>query len=157
MKKNREIRQGDIYDAKLPNWKERNSVQRGKRPVVVVSTDWLNKNSPVYRVVPLTSRLKAIDMPTHVVLPKLKGLPKQSMVLAEQMSLLPQENFLRYRCTLSGDLYKEVDRAVRHSIRRKRHRHKNGRKHGGHRSHKKKPEFMKKYKVSSMQQRSATQ
>lgn len=144
MKENREIRQGDIYYARLPGWKDRGSVQRGTRPVIVVSTDWLNKNSPVYRVAPLTSKLKAVNMPTHVLLPKLKGLPRQSMVLGEQVRPLTRENFLSYRCTLSDELYKEVDRAIRNSIRRKKQKHKNGRKRRGHRSYKKKPELMKK-------------
>ena len=135
MKETREVRQGDIYYAKIP--KRRGSIQAGNRPVVVISSDWLHEISPKYRVAALTSQLKAVKMPTHVVLPKLKGLPKQSMVIAEQTAELIREEFLSYRCTLSDELYKEVDRAVRNSIRRKRHRHKNGRKHGGHRSYKK--------------------
>ena len=134
MKEDREIRQGDIYYARLPDG--HGSIQKGDRPVVVVSADWLNKKSPNYKVAPLTSKLKATNMPTHVVLPKLKGLPKQSMVLGEQARGLPRENFLSYRCTLSDELYRKVDRAVRSSMRRKKPRHKNKRRQSGHRSYK---------------------
>lgn len=134
MDETRQVRQGDIYFARIPQ--QRGSIQAGDRPVVVISANWLNRASPVFRVALLTSQLKATGMPTHVVLPMLKGLPKQSMVLAEQTAELVQEDFLSYRCTLSEEQYKEVDRAVRHSIRMKRRRHKNGRKHGGHRSYK---------------------
>ena len=130
----RQVRQGDIYFARIPE--QRGSIQSGDRPVVVISANWLNRASPVFRVALLTSQLKAAGMPTHVVLPMLKGLPKQSMVLAEQTAELLQEDLLSYRCTLSDELYKDVDRAVRHSIRRKRQRHKNRRKGCGHRSHK---------------------
>ena len=130
----RQIRQGDIYFARIP--KQRGSIQAGDRPVVVISANWLNRASPVFRVALLTSQLKATGMPTHVVLPMLKGLPKQSMVLAEQTAELLPEDLLSYRCTLSDELYKDVDRAVRHSIRRKRQRHKNRRNGCGHRSQK---------------------
>ena len=130
----RQVRQGDIYFARIPE--QRGSIQSGDRPVVVISANWLNRASPVFRVALLTSQLKATGMPTHVVLPMLKGLPKQSMVLAEQTAELLPEDLLSYRCTLSDELYKDVDRAVRHSIRRKRQRHKNRRKGCGHRSHK---------------------
>ena len=143
MKEDREIRQGDIYYARIP--KRKGSIQAGNRPVVVIQSDWLNKNSPKYRVAVLTSQLKAVDMPTHFVLPKLKGLPKQSMVEGEQTAELVREDFLSYRCTLSGELYKGVDRAVRNSMRRKKPKHKNGRKRKGHRSHNKtKLKFVKK-------------
>ena len=132
MDENRQVHQGDIYFARIPQ--QRGSIQAGDRPVVVISANWLNRASPVFRVALLTSQLKAAGMPTHVVLPMLKGLPKQSMVLAEQTAELVREDFLSYRCTLSEELYK--DRAVRHSIRMKRRRHRNRRKGCGHRSHK---------------------
>lgn len=137
----RQIQQGDVYFARIPE--QRGSIQAGDRPVVIISANWLNKASPKYRAALLTSQLKATGMPTHVVLPILKGLPKQSMVLAEQTAELLPEDLLSYRCTLSEELYKEVDRAVRNSIRRKKQKHKNGRKRRGHRSYKKKIEFVK--------------
>ena len=142
MEEARQIQQGDVFFARIPE--HRGSIQSGDRPVVVISANWLNRASPVFRVALLTSQLKATGMPTHVVLPMLKGLPKQSMVLAEQTAELVQDDFLSYRCTLSEELYKEVDRAVRNSIRRKKQKHKNGRKRRGHRSYKKKKEFVKK-------------
>ena len=126
MDENRQVHQGDIYFARIPQ--QRGSIQAGDRPVIVISANWLNRASPVFRVALLTSQLKAAGMPTHVVLPMLKGLPKQSMVLAEQTAELVREDFLSYRCTLSEELYKDVDRAVRHSIRMKRRRHRNRRK-----------------------------
>ena len=133
MDETRQVQQGDIYFARIPP--QRGSIQAGDRPVVVISSNWLNRASPVFRVALLTSQLKAAGMPTHVVLPMLKGLPKQSMVLAEQTAELIREDFLSYRCTLSEELYKEVDRAVRNSIRMKRRKHRNRRKGCGHRSH----------------------
>ena len=133
MKETRQIQQGDIYYARIPE--KRGSIQAGDRPVVIISANWLNRASPIFRGALITSQLKATGMPTHVVLPMLKGLPKQSMVLAEQTAELLKEDLISYRCTLSDELYKEVDRAVRHSIRRKRRRHKNSRRHSGHRAY----------------------
>ena len=86
MDENRQVHQGDIYFARIPQ--QRGSIQAGDRPVVVISANWLNRASPVFRVALLTSQLKAAGMPTHVVLPMLKGLPKQSMVLAEQLTTI---------------------------------------------------------------------
>lgn len=132
MDETRQVRQGDIYFARIPQ--RRGSIQAGDRPVVIVSANWLNRASPKYRAALLTSQLKAAGMPTHVVLPMLKGLPKQSMVLAEQTAELLPEDLLSYRCTLSDELYKEVDRAMRNSIRSKRRKHRNRRKGRGHRT-----------------------
>lgn len=114
------VRQGDIFYARISG-DVRGSIQKGDRPVVIISADWLNRSSPIVRAAAITSQIKNADMPTHVVLPKLAGLPKQSMVLAEQtMELLP-EDLYEYRCSLSEEVYKQVDRALRRSIRRNSH------------------------------------
>ena len=57
---------------------------------------WLNGSSPVFKVLELTSQLKNPEMPTHVVLPLLKGLPKQSMVLAEQVTTIDKAQLRNY-------------------------------------------------------------
>ena len=121
-----EVRQGDIYYARIPE-KRRGSIQAGNRPVIIVQADWLNGSSPVFKVLELTSQLKNPEMPTHVVLPLLKGLPKQSMVLAEHWTELTREDLLSYRCTLNDEWYAKVNRALRWSIRTFRARHKNRR------------------------------
>ena len=120
------VRQGDIYYARIPE-QDGSSIQAGNRPVVIVQANWLNGSSPVFKVVEVTSQIKNPEMPTHVVLPLLKGLPKRSMVIAEQWTELSREDLLNYRCTLDKEWYAKVNRALRWSIRTFRARHKNGR------------------------------
>ena len=50
---------GDHYDT---------SVQSGNRPVLVISNDVANRNSPIITVIPLSSKLKKLELPVHVVL-----------------------------------------------------------------------------------------
>ena len=44
------------------------SVQSGTRPVLVISNDVANRNSPVVTVIPLSSKLKKLELPVHIVL-----------------------------------------------------------------------------------------
>ena len=79
----RKVRRGEIYYADLPET-ESGSVQAGRRPVLITQCDRLNRTSTTVLVAIVTSKLKRPDDETHVVLPMMKGLPKQSMVEAEQ-------------------------------------------------------------------------
>lgn len=72
----------DIWYAKLP-MDRRTSVQGGSRPVLIISNDICNENSPVVTVVPLTTQFKHLGQPTHVILKLSDGT--QSMLLAEQI------------------------------------------------------------------------
>lgn len=79
------MRRGDIYYAKL--LPAQGSEQAGTQPVVVVSRDAINENSPVIIVVPLTDRRnKARIYPSQVVLKEGEGnLPMESAALGEQV------------------------------------------------------------------------
>lgn len=44
------------------------SVQSGTRPVLVISNDAANRNSPVITVIPLSSKLKKLELPVHIVI-----------------------------------------------------------------------------------------
>lgn len=61
------IRKYDIWLADLPAVPE-SHVQSGVRPIIVVSNDIANAHSPIISIVPLTTNLSRIDMPTHTVL-----------------------------------------------------------------------------------------
>lgn len=74
-----EVKRGDVFYANLLQ-DQIGSVQAGIRPVVIKQGDWLNRTSTTYGVALITSQLKNIGMATHVLLPKLKGLPKQAEI-----------------------------------------------------------------------------
>lgn len=81
---------GEIYQADLPCMPN-SSVQGGIRPVLVVSNDVCNRYSPAITVVPLTSKSKRKEMPTHVSVRGF-GLAKESQVLCEQILTLDKKN-----------------------------------------------------------------
>ena len=110
----RKIRRGEIYYADLPET-ESGSVQAGRRPVLITQCDRLNRTSTTVLVAIVTSKLKRPDDETHVVLPMMKGLPKQSMVEAEQRKTISKSQLLEYRCTLDHQTMKRVTRALRNS------------------------------------------
>ena len=42
------------------------SVQSGNRPVLVISNDMANRNSPIITVIPMSSKLKKLELPVHI-------------------------------------------------------------------------------------------
>ena len=108
------INRGDIYYADLPE-EEEGSVQAGSRPVLVTQSNFLNRRSTTVIVAMVTSQIKRLDLPTHVLLPMIKGLPKQSMVMAEQRKTISKDKLIQYRCTLDRETMKKVTRALRNS------------------------------------------
>ena len=81
-------RRGDIYYADLGA--PTGCCQSGFRPVLIVSNNTANAHAPVITVVPITSRYKAMHMPTHVVLHRcaVTGLTQTSVALAEQVTTI---------------------------------------------------------------------
>lgn len=116
------VRYGEIYYMDLGQV-SLGSRQAGIRPVLVVSPDHRNEHSPVVWVVIITSQIKRLDLKSHVLLPKVKGLPKQSMAEAEQLFTVDKRCLGEYRGKLDEGTMKQVDRAIRsclHSPRRTR-------------------------------------
>lgn len=78
----------DIIEVKFPY--ELGSVQGKTRPCVIVQNDIGNKYSPTVIVIPLTSEIKKLNMPTHCILKKNQsnGLYYDSMLLGEQLRVI---------------------------------------------------------------------
>lgn len=64
---NQPIKKYDIWFADLLT-APGSHVQSGMRPVIVVSNDTANRYSPIISIVPLTTNLARIDIPTHTVI-----------------------------------------------------------------------------------------
>jgi len=88
------------------------SVQEGSRPVLVISNDMANRNSDVVTVIPLTSQMKRIEMPTHCIIHDL--LDEDSVVLAEQITAIPKWRLHKKlcSCTDKAQIY-EIEKAVK--------------------------------------------
>lgn len=93
-----EIKLGDIYFAKLPNKdKAQHGIQSGVRPVVVISNNKGNKFSPTVIVVPLTSKIKKINMSTHCIITanENNGLKCNSVALGECITTITKTDLLQ--------------------------------------------------------------
>ena len=69
-----------------------------------------------------------LDLKSHVLLPKVKGLPKQSVVEAEQLFTVDKSYLGEYRGKLDEKTMKRVDRAVRSCLHSPEHARKFRRK-----------------------------
>ena len=104
---------GDVYDARL-NPTE-GSEQRGTRPVVIVSRNAINDNSPVIVIVPLTDAANTKrPYPNNVHIPADEGgLSMDSIALVGQVRAVDVSRLLRRRGTLSAGTMRAIDRALR--------------------------------------------
>lgn len=95
------MKQYEIWMASLPIHSD-SHVQHGYRPVLIVSNDIANMNSPVLTIVPLTSKLKRNWIPTHVIVHG-SGLSKTSVALCEQLMSLDRFRFSHRIGTIESD------------------------------------------------------
>ena len=111
-KKPFDVLRGDVFYADLGKEEDViGSEQFGVRPILVTQSNDQNEKSPTIIVAIITSQIKKEQMDCHVILPKIKGLPKQSMVCCEQRRTIDKQRLLRYCCTLSDEVMEEVTRA----------------------------------------------
>lgn len=82
-------KRGDLYIVVLESVKD-SHVQKGIRPVMVVSSDINNKFSATVNVVPLTATIKKLNQPTHIVITGY-GLAKKSMTLIENIITIDKD------------------------------------------------------------------
>lgn len=83
MKKEKEPKKFDIF---LVNVGRNNgSVQRGYRPCLIVQNNMGNYYSPTLIIACLSSVIKKLNLPTHVLIEKGYGLKTDSILLAEQL------------------------------------------------------------------------
>ena len=85
------------------------SEQLGKRPAVVFQNNVGNVYSPNVIVLPMTSSIKKMYMPTHVLLSAEEvGLRMDSMVLCENPVTVSKSKVGSYLTTVPDDLMREI-------------------------------------------------
>ena len=107
-------RRGDIYLANLNPFK--GCEQGGTRPVLVLSNDIGNFFSPLITIAPITSHLKKLDLPTHVLLKDVRGLTTDSVVCLEQIKGIDKLRVLKYLGKISKEQMEEVEEAAMESL-----------------------------------------
>ena len=107
----KQITRGEIYFADLSPVV--GSEQGGLRPVLIIQNNVGNKDSPTVIVAAITSQLSKAKIPTHVELPcKQYNLPKDSVVLLEQIRTIDKRRLNEKVSALDFRKMKEVDRAI---------------------------------------------
>ena len=105
----RNVKRGDIYHADLdPVF---GSEQGGYRPVLVIQNNIGNKYSPTVIVAAITSKEK-MKLPTHIAVPEMEGLEKDSVVLLEQLRTIDKKRLRDKVCHLDREILRKVERAL---------------------------------------------
>lgn len=110
------IKWGDIYYCNLGN--TNGSVQSGRRPVMVVQTNKLNKHSPTVVVASITAVKKKTDMESHIILDTSCGLKEKSMLLLEQLRTVDKAEELEdYIGSVTDDeKIDEIKRGLKYTV-----------------------------------------
>lgn len=107
------IKRGDVFFADLDPVV--GSEQGGIRPVLVVQNNIGNRYSPTLVVLPLSTAKKNY-LPTHIHICGSKSLPKDSIVLAEQIRTIDRYRLREYVGSLDKEIMDEINRAMKISI-----------------------------------------
>ena len=92
------------------------SEQGGVRPVLVVQNDVGNKYSPTVIIAAITSQMNKVKLPTHVEVSADFGLPKNSVVLLEQIRTIDKKR-LREKVGYTDEFFmKKVNEALLRSV-----------------------------------------
>ena len=118
----KKVKRGQIYRATLDDTV--GSEQSGTRPVIIIQANSFNKTSPTVIVAAITSQAeKRLDLPTHVIV-RCYNLPKDSIVLTEQMRTLDKSRLTEYIGRASVNTMQRVDFAIDIIAKEKRKRYK---------------------------------
>jgi mRNA interferase MazF len=104
---------GDLFSARLDPTE--GSEQAGTRPVVVMSRDSINANSPVVVVVPVTDAANVKRLyPSHAHLAKgAGGLKVDSVAKAEQIRAIQISRFVGYYGRLDRNALARIEEAIK--------------------------------------------
>ena len=110
------MRKGDIFFADLSP--VIGSEQGGSRPVIIIQNDVGNRYSPTVIVAIATTRHNKKPIPTHYWLEKCdsNNLPKDSMVMLEQIRTIDKRRLKEYCGRISQKDQEEIDKALKISL-----------------------------------------
>ena len=105
------VHRGDIYYADLSPVV--GSEQGGVRPVLIVQNDVGNRFSPTVIAAAITSQMGKAKLPTHIELQAMRyGLPKESVILLEQVRTLDKQRLRQRMGQVDSDVMERVDAAI---------------------------------------------
>ena len=105
------VKRGDIFYADLSPVV--GSEQGGVRPVLIVQNDTGNRHSPTVIAAAITSQMGKAKLPTHIeVTAESSGLPKDSVILLEQVRTLDKRRLRERMGRVNRDVMGQVDEAI---------------------------------------------
>lgn len=106
------MQRGQVFDARLEPVE--GSEQGGTRPVIIVSRDIINTNSPVVLAVPCTThRSQKKIYPTQVLISAGEaGFSNDSIAMADQVRALSKQRLLKLRGTLTAKTLSQLEQAL---------------------------------------------
>ena len=110
-----QIHRGDIYYADLSPVV--GSEQGGIRPVLIVQNNMGNRHSPTVIAAAITSQTGKNRLPTHIdVRASVCGLPRDSIVLLEQVRTLDKRRLREHVGAADAGVMQRVDSAIAVSL-----------------------------------------
>ena len=106
---------GDIVFVENPLQEPHDHVFCGNHPAVIIQNQKANASAPNLIVAYLTSQLKRVELPTHVVIQWYEGL-KPSMIQCEQLATISKNDVLSYVTHLRDEDMIRLDKALRASL-----------------------------------------
>ncbi len=106
------MQRGEVYDARLEPVE--GSEQGGTRPVIIVSRNAINANSPVVLAVPCTThRPHKKVYPTQVLIRATEaGFTQDSIAMADQIRVLAKPRLLKLRGALTPQTLDQLNQAL---------------------------------------------
>ena len=108
------IKRGEVFYADLSPVV--GSEQGGVRPVLIVQNNVGNKYSPTVIAAAITSQTNKADLPTHAKISGEINLPKNSVVLLEQVRTIDKRRLRDKVGKLDKKTMKNVDKALLLSV-----------------------------------------
>lgn len=109
------VKRGDIFYADLSPVV--GSEQGGVRPVLVVQNNIGNKYSPTIIISAITSQINKAKLPTHVEITAPEyGLPKDSVVLLEQIRTIDKKRLRERIGRFNDEMMEIVDKCLKISL-----------------------------------------
>lgn len=105
------VRRGEIWLAELNPI--RGSEQAGRRPVLILQNNSINRYTRTYLAIPLTTNLRRASLPTCVLLTEDEGgLERESVALCHQLRVLDKSRLTRRLGSLSDLTLAAIDHCV---------------------------------------------
>lgn len=108
------VYRGEIYYVDFEQ--NTGSSVNGLRPALVISNDMGNQHGPTVIVAAMSSAIKAMWLPTHLIVEAGKGLKSKSMIMLEQIKTVDKACLRGRIGAVSPTFLEKVDKALTVSI-----------------------------------------